>query len=162
MTLPPGLDINDGTDKAAQAWIRRIMKLDHATRNGLSLGGVYSDAYSKRTQSQGACNGFNLLPTDTRTSGTCAENGYSEIADPDTCAEFADASYNSPTTPEPRTLLPTPPSPFGTVSNTLLPKGCSLHLSANFGDWYIIWNQGGYSGIPSGFNEGNDRFLCGC
>ena len=160
MTLPPGLDINDGTDKAAQAWIRRIMKLDHATRNGLSLGGVYSDAYSKRTESQGACNGFNLLPTDTRTSGTCAENGYSEIADPDTCAEFADASYNSPTTPEPRTLLSTPQGAleYGTFSSPLAPKGCSLFKNA-----YIVWNLGGYSdGNEVGFNEGNDRYLCGC
>ena len=139
------------------------MKLDHATRNGLSLGGVYSDAYSKLTQSQGACNGFNLLPTDTRTSGTCAQNGYSEIADADTCAKFADASYNSPTTPEPRTLLSTPQGApqYGSFSNNFQPKGCSVRQNA--GTWYIIWNQGGYSDASEvGFNDGNDHYLCGC
>ena len=162
MTLPPGLDINDGTDKAAQAWIRRIMKLDHATRNGLSLGGVYSDAYSKRTESQGACNGFNLLPTDTRTSGTCAQNGYSEIADADTCAEFVDASYNSPTTPEPRTLLSEPERPFGTFSNDFFPKGCIMTQTG--GTWYIIWNQvdAQVDAELSGRSGESDRYLCGC
>ena len=49
IALPPGQNVNDGNDKVAQAWIRRIMKLDHATRNGLSLGGVYSDAYSEQS-----------------------------------------------------------------------------------------------------------------
>jgi len=47
VALPPGQDVNDGTDKVAQAWIRRVLKLDHATRNGLPLGGVYSDVYSE-------------------------------------------------------------------------------------------------------------------
>lgn len=102
--------------------------------------------------SPGACNGFNLLPTDARTSGTCAQNGYSEIADADTCAEFADASYNSPTTPEDRTWLGTP------YPNVFHPKGCFV-LHPGAGAWYIIWNQ--VDAQSSGTNEGN-YYLCGC
>jgi len=135
------------------------MKLDHATRNGLSLGGVYSDAYSQRTQSSGACNGFNLLPTDTRTSGTCAENGYSEIADADTCAEFADASYNSPTTPEPRRWYGILKPPNGNPFNA---KGCFALL--NDGTWYVAWNPvDAQLPLPnSGEIQEGDYYLCGC
>ena len=130
------------------------MKLDHATRNGLALGGVYSDAYSKLTQSPGACNGFNLLPTDTRTSGTCAQNGYSEIADADTCLEFADASYNSPATPD-RTRFPEHP-----LENDWFPKGCFMTQAG--GTWYVVWNQvDAQEAGKSDTNEG-DHYLCGC
>ena len=41
ISLPPGQDVNDDTDVVAQAWVQRVLKIDHATRYRLPLAGVY-------------------------------------------------------------------------------------------------------------------------
>jgi len=41
ISLPPGQDVNDDTDVVAQAWVQRVLKIDHATRYRLPLDGVY-------------------------------------------------------------------------------------------------------------------------